>query len=199
MATVSTSERERSSHRSGRAAGGLRYALALLAAAALAAPLLAGCGGKSDKKANEEYANSVCSAIGSWGQQIRGIATDLTGGITKSTLETKANQAVDATRSLASQLKSIQAPDTSDGQAAKQQLEQLSSDVTSTVDAVKSAIDGLSASASASTITASLIALAPQVQSLASTAQSTVTSLQEAKGGLSSAFKSSSECKSLTS
>jgi hypothetical protein len=172
-------------------------AVALLGAAALAAGLVAGCGGKSDKKANEQYANSVCTALGKWEQQIRSIATNLSGGISKSTLQSKATQAENATRSLASEIKSIPPPDTSEGQAAKQQLEQLSTDTTNTVDAVKSAIDGLQAGSSASTITAALITLAPQVQSLASTAKSTVSSLQEAKGGLSSAFKSSSECKSL--
>ena len=35
----------------------------------------AGCGSSSDTKANEAYANSVCSAIGNWEQEIKSIAT----------------------------------------------------------------------------------------------------------------------------
>jgi hypothetical protein len=46
--------------------------LALLAVLTLVA---AGCGGSSDMKANEAYANSVCSAIGNWEQQIKSTAT----------------------------------------------------------------------------------------------------------------------------
>lgn len=46
--------------------------MALLAVLTLVA---AGCGGSSDMKANEAYANSVCSAIGNWEQQIKSIAT----------------------------------------------------------------------------------------------------------------------------
>ena len=42
--------------------------LALLAVFALMA---AGCGGSSETKSNEAYANGVCTAIGSWEQQIK--------------------------------------------------------------------------------------------------------------------------------
>ena len=52
--------------------------LALLAVLVLVG---AGCGSSSDTKANDAYANSVCGAIGSWEQQVKSIATNLSGGL----------------------------------------------------------------------------------------------------------------------
>jgi hypothetical protein len=169
--------------------------LALLAVLVMFA---AGCGGSSDKKANEAYANSVCSAVSSWKQQITSIASNFSGGISKASLQSKITQAETATKTLATQIKAVPPPNTSDGQAAKKQVDQLSTQVTSTVDSAKSAVDSIPADASATTIATALAPLAPQIQSLVSTAQDTLTSLQTAKGSLASAFKSESSCKNLS-
>ncbi len=171
--------------------------LAMLAVLALVA---AGCGGSSsDTKANEAYANSVCSAVGTWEQQIKTIATDFSGGISKASLQSKIAQADTATKTLATQIKAVPPPNTSDGQAAKKQVDELSSQVTSTVDSAKSAVAAIPADASTLTVAAALAPLAPQVKGLVTTAQVTVTSLQTAKGSLASAFKSADSCKSLGS
>jgi hypothetical protein len=169
--------------------------LALVAALAL---LAAGCGGKSsDQKANEAYANSVCSSIASWKTQIKSIATDFSGGISQSSLQSKVAQAESATKSLATDIKAVAPPNSSDGQAAKQQLDQLSSDLKTTVDAAQTAVSGIQADASASTVAAATAALEPQVKSLSSSVQSTISTLQSSKGDLSSAFKSTDSCKNL--
>src|SRR4051794_23997487 len=78
----------------------------------------AGCGKSADQKANEAYANSVCSAIGGWETQVKGIATDLSGGVSKASFQSKATQAATATKTLATQIKAVAPPDTSDGTAA---------------------------------------------------------------------------------
>jgi hypothetical protein len=158
----------------------------------------AGCGSSSDQKANEAYANSVCSAFGSWQQQIKSITSDFSGGISKASLQSKITQAETATRMLATQIKAVPPPNTSDGQAAKKQVDQLSTQVTGTLDSAKSAVASIPAGASASAVAVALASLAPQIQSLATTAQDTLKSLQAAKGSLSSAFKSASSCKSLS-
>ena len=51
-----------------------------------------GCGGSSDKQANNDYADSVCSAIGSWQSQIKTIASTFTGVPSQATLEAKLTQ-----------------------------------------------------------------------------------------------------------
>lgn len=168
--------------------------LTLLAVLAL---LAAGCGGSSDTKANEAYANSVCSAIGSWEQQIKGIASSFSGSVTAASLETKVTQAEAATKTLVTQIKAVPPPDTSQGQAAKQQLDQLTTDINNTIDAAQTAITQIQANPSAAAISAIVATLAPQVQSLASETKSAISSLKGAGGSLASAFKSTDSCKSL--
>lgn len=173
--------------------------VAVAAALGSLALLAGGCGGSSsDQKANNAYASSVCTAVGDWEQQVKSIATDWSGGVSKSAVEDKAGQIQSATKDMVSKVKAVPPPDTSEGQAAKQQIDQLSSDVTKTVDAVKSAADQIQGNASLPEITAAVTALAPQVKSLATTAKSTVSTLQDVGGSLSKAFKSSDACKSLT-
>ena len=159
--------------------------------------LAAGCGGSSDTSADDAYANSVCSAIGSWEQQVKGVVTDLSGGVSKASLQAKVAQVESATKALATQIKAIPPPATSDGQAAQQQLDQLSTSATATVNTAKSAVADIPSNASAGTVASALAPLVPQVKSLASTAQSTVNSLKDVGGSLSSAFKNSASCKSL--
>jgi hypothetical protein len=178
-----------------RSRGGVAPLLALVGALAMVA---AGCGGKSaEQKPNDAYANSVCGAIATWETQVKGIATNLSGGLSKDSLQTKMTQVESATKTLVTQIKAVPPPDTSDGQAAKQQIDQLSTDVTTTVSSAKSAVTQIPSDASAATIASTLVPLAPQVKSLASTAKSTVSAVEDAGSSLSSAFKNSDSCKSL--
>jgi hypothetical protein len=169
----------------------------ILALIATLAMLAAGCGGSSDTKANEAYANSVCSAIGSWQQEIKSIASDFSGGVSLASLQTKVTQAEAATKTLVTQIKAVSPPDTSEGQAAKQQLDQLTTDINNTVDAASTALTEVQANPSAAAVSATVATLAPQVQSLASETNSAISTLKSAGGSLASAFKSTDSCKSL--
>jgi hypothetical protein len=170
--------------------------LALLVVIALVA---AGCGGSSaDTQANDAYASGVCNAIGTWVQQIKSITSSgFTGGISKATLDSKIAQAETATKTLAKQIKAVPPPNTSDGLAAKAQVDQFSSDASSTASTAQTAVASIPADASATTVAVALLPLAPQVKSLVTTAQTTITSLQTAKNSLASAFKSADSCQSL--
>ena len=168
--------------------------LALLAVLVLAA---AGCGGSSDTKANEAYANSVCTAIGSWEQQIKSIATSFIGGVSQASFQASITQAEAATKTLVTQIKAVPPPDSSQGQAAKQQLDQLTTDINNTVDAASTALTQVQANPSAAALSATVATLAPQVQSLASETNAAISTLKDAGGSLASAFKSTDSCKSL--
>lgn len=181
--------------RSGRAGGSSAVPTLLLLA--VLAVLAAGCGDSSDTKANETYANGVCSAIGSWEQQVKSIATSFSGSVSKATLQSKIVQAKAATQDLTTQIKAVPAPDTSQGQAAKQQLNQLTTDINNTINAARSAVAQIPADASAVTVAATVTTLAPQVQNLASEAKSAVSALKSAGGSLASAFKSTDSCQNL--
>jgi hypothetical protein len=175
--------------------GRARYLLTLAAALAL---LAAGCGGgRSDEKANEAYANSVCTAIGSWAKEVKSIATNASGGISKASLDAKLAQFETATKNLVSQIKAIPPPNTSQGQAAKKQIDQLASQVETTTSAVKSTAAQIPANATAKQAVSALATLAPQLETLVSSAKSTVNGVESAGGSLASAFESSRACKNL--
>ena len=166
--------------------------------AAVLTLVAAGCGKSSDTKANEAYADSVCGAVGTWKQQIQSIGTSLsTGGLTKDSIQAALTKAESATKTMVTQIKAVPPPNTSEGKAAKQQLDQLTTDVKSTVDAAQSAGAQLQGNASASSIATTVAALAPQVKSLASEAKSAFDTLKNAGGSLGSAFKNTASCKNL--
>ena len=157
----------------------------------------AGCGGNSDKKANEEYANSVCTAIGSWEQQIKSIATTFSGGVSAANLQSKVTQAQTATTTLMTQIKSVSAPDTEEGKAAKQQLDQLTTDINTATSSAKTVLSQLPPNPSMTVIASTVAVIGPQVQSLATQTKSAISALQDAGGSLSSAFKDADACQSL--
>jgi hypothetical protein len=172
-------------------------AFSVLVAAVLAL-LAAGCGKSSDTKANETYADNVCSAVGTWKEQIQSIGTSLTsGGFTKDSIQAALTKAESDTKTMVSQIKAVPPPDTSEGKAAKQQLDQLTTDLNSAVAAAKSAAGQLQENATAASIATAVAALAPQVKSLASEAKSAFDTLKSAGGSLSSAFKNTDSCKNL--
>jgi hypothetical protein len=162
------------------------------------AVVAAGCGGgNADKKANEAYAKGVCTAIGGWVTDVKSLATVPSGGITKASIDAKLSQFETATKTMISQIKAAPAPNTSEGQAAKKQIDQLASEVQATSAAVKSAASRLPAHATVAQIASALSSLVPQFQTLKSSAQSTVKSIENAGGSLASAFKSEKACQQL--
>jgi hypothetical protein len=174
-----------------------RAAPILTLVAVLAVLGAAGCGSSSDKDANEAYANSVCTAVGNWKEQIQSIATSLGGGVTPAAIQTSITQAQAATKTLVSQVKAVEPPDSSEGIAAKQQLDQLTTDIDNTINAAQPALVQLQANPSVAGITATIAALAPQIQNLANETKSAIDTLKSAGGSLSTAFKSTESCKNL--
>jgi len=159
----------------------------------------AGCGGgNSDQKANEAYASGVCTAIGTWTTEVKSLTTVPSGGVTKASLDAKLTQFETATKTMVSQIKAVPPPNTSEGQTAKKQIDQMTSQVQTTSAAVKSAFSKLPANASVAEIVSSLSKLVPQFEALKSTAQSTIKTVQNAGGSLASAFQSESACKHLS-
>lgn len=160
----------------------------------------AGCGsgsGNSDKKANQTYATGVCEAINTWATQVKSLATVPTGGITKASLDTKLSQFETATKTLVTEIKAVPPPNTSEGQAARKQIDKLASQVQATSVAVKSASSSLPANATLPEMLSELSRLVPQFRTLQSTAQSTVKTIKSAGGSLASAFNSEQACRKI--
>lgn len=88
-------------------------------------------------------------------------------------------------------------PNTSEGQSAKKQIDQLATQVQTTSTAVKSAAAKLPANATLAQIVQALSKLAPQFRTLQSTAQATTKTIESAGDSLADAFKSEKSCKKL--
>ena len=148
-----------------------------------------------NRAANDAYANSVCTAIGSWQQQLKTIGAS--GGTTQADLQSKSSQVETATQNLVDQIKAIPVPGTSDGQAAKQQLSQLSTDLTNSVQATKNGIATIKADTSAATISTVAVTLRTQYKALVDSAKSAADSLGGNALPLAFSFRRTDACKNL--
>jgi methyl-accepting chemotaxis protein len=167
----------------------------LVAFAALAA---AGCGGSSSSTTpTDTWASGVCTAVSTWKTSLTNIATSVkSGGVSQDSLNTAATQAKDATNTLADSLKKLGKPDTQAGQQAKDDVNQLSSQLSKNVQTIQDAISNASGAAgvltAVSTASSTLVTMGNEVST-------TIGDLQklDPKGEIQRAFKQSSSCKSL--
>ena len=148
-----------------------------------------------NRAANDAYATSVCTAIGSWEQQLKTIGASA--GSSQADLQSKSSQVATATKNLVDQIKAIPVPGTSDGQAANQQLSQLSTDLANSVEATKNGVAAIKSNTSAATIATVAATLKPQYSALADSAKSAVHSLGDNALPLASAFRRTDACKNL--
>lgn len=149
----------------------------------------------ANRAANDAYANSVCTDIGNWEQQVKKLGT--TGGVTRADLQSKTSQIETATSNLVHQIRTLPAPGSSDGQAASQQLNQLTTDLSNTVTATKNGIAAIKTNPSAASITVVVVTLRPQYKGLINSAKSAVHALAHLAVPLALAFHRTQACKNL--
>ncbi|HTZ04481.1 MAG TPA: hypothetical protein VMB53_01870 [Gaiellaceae bacterium] len=172
--------------------------VSVIAAVAVVAVALAsaGCGGKKNETTStQDWANGVCTAFTTWKNSLTDLQkTVKTGGLTQDSLNSAVNDAQDATTTLAKDLKKLGKPDTQAGQQAKDDVQQLSDELSSgskTIsDAMSNAKGATGFLTAVSTITSTLASMVTEVQT-------TVTNVQklDPKGELEQAFKSAPACK----
>jgi len=176
--------------------------LSMLALAAALVVALAGCG--SSPSPQEKFASSVCSAVGDWSDQVKQSASDVkeqvqspsTGMI--AAIQKDVQTAIDATNQLVTSLGSISAPDSDEGQAAKQQLDALGTQFKSTVTKAQQTVKGIPDNAGIATTASSLATLGPSLDSLATTAQTTITALQASGEAMKEGFQKADSCNQFT-
>jgi len=183
---------------SGSAVGvSMRHVLTL-ALVVVVAVLAAGCGSKKPMT-TAEWANGVCSAVGTWKDSLTSAAEPLkSGNVSKDSLQTAANDVKSATDTLQSDLKDLGKPNTQAGQQAQDEINTLTSELQTDVDTIKSAAEGASG---VSGISSAVTTATTTVSTMKAQVSSTVTSLKQldAKGELNTAFKQADSCQQLTS
>jgi hypothetical protein len=180
--------------------------IALAAPLAAAALLVAGCGDDDDaedttseaQSSEAMWASGVCGAVDTWKTSITTI--DFSEGLSKEALTTNVEDAEQATRDLVDQLKAVGAPETDEGQQAKQEIDQFGEDLTTTVDSVKQDAQELS-DADGAALAAGLATIALSVSQLVDDGKQTLADIEEIEpdGQLSDAVKNDEQCQSLSS
>lgn len=174
--------------------------LSSLALVLVLAVLAAGCGGSdsSEPESTADWAEGVCSAITTWTSSIKSSVDSLKGGnLTQDSLASAGDDVKSATDTLESDLSDLGKPDTESGQEAKDSIDQLSSDMKTNADSIKTAVDGVSdlsgVASAAATVSSTLTKMQGQVTS-------TVNSLEQldAQGELHDSFQQSSACQELS-
>jgi hypothetical protein len=161
--------------------------------------LAAGCGSKNSQQMSAaDWANGVCSAMTTWTNSIKSSSDSLkAGNLSKDSLKTTADDVTSATETLESDLKDLGKPNTQSGQQAKDSIDQLSSDLKTDTDSIKTAAGDISNLSSVRTATATI---STTLVTMRNQVSSTFTSLKQldAKGELHTAFQQSSACQQLS-
>jgi hypothetical protein len=174
----------------------LGAALLLTATLAFAA---AGCGG-SDPSATEEWAGDVCSSVGDWQDQLEQSASDIREQIrspsadTLAAVQSEIEEAVDASRELTDDLRSLDAPDTESGEEAQQEIAALADLVETTIDKTQETIDNLPKNAGLRDVAQAVAPLLPSLQALVTNVSSTLSSVQERGSELKESFDDADAC-----
>jgi hypothetical protein len=180
-----------------------RFGYALVVMTIVAAALLAaGCGGSDDSSSDvsptTEWAGGLCSAISDWTSSISSIGDTIKGGdLSKDSLSSAVDDAKSATDTFTSDLDALGKPDTEAGQAAKDAIDQLSSELEDDVATIQDELDGASGITG---LIAAIPAISTSLSNMGTQVSSTISDLEnlDAKGELESAFKDASSCDDLT-
>jgi len=181
---------------------------ALLAVLILAAAIVAaGCGGgssssggtgtESSATAADDWANSVCEEFVAWNNSITDAGQGIRDNPSEEGIRTAGEQIQTATQTLADDLRGLGRPDTESGQEAKDTVDQLATNLDTSLQKINEAMDNASgttgAVTAASTIGTSLVEMADNV----STAFQQLQEI-DAQGELQSALEQGDSCAGLT-
>ena len=163
----------------------------------LAVAALSGCGGNNQSE-SEKWADSVCSSIGDWKQQMSSLTSDLTqkaqnGTLKLNELKSGLNTASNDTKKLTSELRDSGPPNTEAGKEARQKLNDVTSTVEQSIDKARSQAQ------SAGSLPAAIAAVAPELTQAAAnvTSQLQQISQLDPQGELGKAIDDTKSCQDL--
>jgi hypothetical protein len=171
----------------------------LTAALAFAA---AGCGGSS-QSAQEKWANDVCTQFVNWSKQMNQLVNDAKSAVQSpsassiDSLKTDAQQAVNATKDLETNLKNLPPAPGSNGQSAKDALTTYANQVNQAISSMQSSVNALSSSTSLSQAATQLSKAAGQLSTFSTQTQSALDSAQQTSSDLKKGFQDASACQEL--
>jgi hypothetical protein len=162
----------------------------------------AGCGGDDESSSQapaEEWADSFCSAVTTWTNDLEAAAEPLSdlSSLSEDSIRQAAEDAKSATETLAESMRSLGPPDTSSGDQVESSVEALATEVESGAQELEDAVADVSSvaevPAALGTITTTLADLGREVGSALQTIGDA-----DASGELESAFENADSCGELT-
>jgi hypothetical protein len=158
----------------------------------------AGCGKSESQKQADQYADSLCTSISGWEQEVTNIVATLTPGTPRQVAQMKLQQARAATEGLVNEIRALPVPDVDGASEAKQNVDQLVTSAQSTVSTIKSGVTQIkSEGTGAANVATVVVPIAAQLTRLVTEAKSTVASLEAVKGAFEKAVKDSDTCQAL--
>jgi hypothetical protein len=176
----------------------VRLFAAILVLSATLAVVAAGCGGSTS--AEEKWADSVCTDVGEWEDQLKQNVDDVQKELQSPTLGTLAaidaevQDSVAATDTLVTDLRALSPPDTEAGAEAERKLDALVAQTETTVTEAKETVATVPEGASAAEIAQKLVPLVPSLQALAVNVSSSLESIQEAGTEIKKGFEDADSC-----
>ena len=161
--------------------------------------------GGSKTLTTTEWADAVCTDLGTWKTSITSLASASGGTLTKESLKQKLADAQTATDQLISELKALGKPDLAAGDQLKQQLDSSAEELNTSYESLKAAAQDAENADTPAAFIQALAKLAPEFGALLQQIQTTVSDLRSAdvagsaKTELQQAFDGSAACQSLTS
>ena len=174
--------------------------LSISIVAASLALVAAGCGGSGTPSAQEQWAGSVCTQVLNWENQITKIASDAKDALSSpsaglaDTLKADAQDAVTATKQLATDLQNLPPAPGSNGQTVKELLNSFAADVSQIVDSLKASVDTLTSSSSVTDAVKTLAGAAGDASSVVAKGKSTLDSIEATASDLKQGFQDASQC-----
>jgi hypothetical protein len=168
---------------------------------AVSAFLLLGASACGESKSDEQaaqYADSLCTSISGWEQQVIGIASRLDAGSPAAVARTKLDEAATATVGLVAMIHQLDVPDVEGADRAKESVDTFAVDSMSTVRAVKAGRRQLeSHGTGAANVATVAVPLGLKLERLVREGKTTVSDLEAIKGPFEHALKKSDACKAL--
>ena len=161
--------------------------------------IAAGCGG-GGASSEEKWAGNVCTDIATWQSEVKKSTNDVKAKLqspqagTLAGVRTDIQEAVDATKQLATNLKSLAPPGGDAGAKAQQQLDAYAAQVQTTAAQAKQTVASVPAGATASETIRALAPLAPALQSLSVATSTAIESLKASGGKIKEGFDKADSC-----
>ena len=138
------------------------------------------------------WANSVCSSLATWKTSLQAAGKTVKSNPTKAGVQQGLTEAQTATKTLKTQLTSLNTPTSSTAQTAKTDLQTLQGQLQNDFAVLQRTIKSSSGTAAVSTIQATIATMRTQVQA-------TLKQLSSLSGSAGQSFSDSPACQSLTS